>query len=341
MRTITLGRTGIAVKQNAFGALPIQRVSFDEAALLLNSALDGGMNFIDTARAYSDSEEKIGRALSSRRSEYILATKTQSETQEGFWNDLHASLKALRTDVIDLYQLHCVKTCYGPDDETGLYDCLLKAREQGKIKHIGITTHQLATAQEIIESDLYETLQYPFNYLASEHDIALVKASKDHNMGFIAMKALSGGLITNAFAAMAFLSQYDNVVPIWGIQRESELQEFLHMMTESPAMTAEYEAIIAKDRQELAGDFCRGCGYCMPCPMDIPINDAARMSQLIRRSPSARWMTPEWQQKMERITSCLHCGQCSAKCPYGLNTPALLLKNLTDYRKIISGEIKL
>ena len=191
---------------------------------------------------------------------------------------------------------------------------------------------------EAIESGLYETLQFPFCYLATEKDIELVNRCKEAGMGFIAMKALSGGLITNSAAAYAYLAQYEHVLPIWGVQRESELDEFLSYIDNPPAMTEEIKALIEKDRQELLGEFCRGCGYCMPCPVGIEINNCARMSLLIRRSPSAAQLTPQTQEKMMLIEQCLECGQCKSKCPYGLDTPALLKKNLEDYKEILAGK---
>ena len=157
-------------------------------------------------------------------------------------------------------------------------------------------------------------------------------------MGFIAMKALSGGLITNSATAYAYLAQYENVLPIWGIQRESELNEFLSYIGQPPVMDGELEAVIARDRQELQGDFCRGCGYCMPCPVGIEINNMARMSLMIRRAPSEAQLTPEMQEKMHKIKECLHCGKCRSKCPYGLDTPALLAKNYQDYLEILAGK---
>ena len=157
-------------------------------------------------------------------------------------------------------------------------------------------------------------------------------------MGFIAMKALSGGLITNSAAAYAFLAQYDNVLPIWGVQRESELDEFLSYIDNPPVMNEELAAVIARDREELLGEFCRGCGYCMPCPVGIEINNCARMSLMLRRAPSAAWLTEDWQAKMKLIEQCLHCGKCRSKCPYGLDTPSLLQKNYTDYCEILAGK---
>ena len=335
MKTVALGKTGITVNRNGFGALPIQRVSVEEAGRLLRKAFDNGIDFFDTARSYSDSEYKIGLALSDVRDKIVIATKTPSSTVVGFWKDLETSLSLLKTDYIDIYQFHNPAFCPKPGDGTGLYEAMLEAKAQGKIRHIGITNHRLAVAQEAVESGLYETLQFPFSYLASEKDEALVRLCAEKNVGFICMKALSGGLITRSDAAYAYLAQYENTLPIWGVQRESELDEFIAYNDNPPAMTAELSAYIEEERVSLAGDFCRGCGYCMPCPAGIEINQCARMSLLLRRSPAAGWLTPACQAKMEKIEECLHCGQCMQHCPYSLNTPELLRKNLEDYRTFI------
>lgn len=338
MAKVTLGKTGITVEKNSFGALPIQRISKEAAVGLLRKAYDHGITFFDTARFYTDSEEKVGEAFAGMREKVYIATKTGATTVEGFWKDLHTSLGLLQTDYIDIYQFHNPAFCPKPGDGSGLYETMLEAKEKGMIRHIGITNHRLAVAHEAIESGLYETLQFPFCYLATEKDIEVVEKCKEAGMGFIAMKALSGGLITNSAAAYAFLAQYDHVLPIWGVQRESELDEFLSYIENPPVMNEELSAIIAKDREELLGDFCRGCGYCMPCPAGIEINNAARMSLLIRRSPSAAQLTPEMQAKMKRIENCFHCGQCKSVCPYGLDTPALLEKNYKDYCEILAGK---
>lgn len=340
MSTVTLGRTGITTNKNGFGALPIQRISEEEAVYLLRKAYENGITFFDTARWYTDSEHKVGMAFAGMRDRLFIATKTGAQDAAGFWKDLETSLTQLQTDYIDLYQFHNPAFCPKPGDESGLYDAALKAKAQGKIRHIGITNHRLAVAHEAIDSGLYETLQFPFCYLATEKDIELVEKCRQADMGFIAMKALSGGLITNSAAAYAFLAQYDNVVPIWGVQREKELDEFLSYIETPPAMTEELAEVIRHDREELLGDFCRGCGYCMPCPVGIEINNCARMSLLLRRSPSAGHLSPEGQEKMKKIEQCLHCGQCKSKCPYGLDTPSLLQKNLEDYKKVLAGEVQ-
>ncbi len=340
MKTITLGSTGITTPQNAFGALPIQRVSTEYAGMLLRKAYDSGFTFFDTARAYSDSEEKIGLALSDVRDKITIATKTGATDVKTFWEHLETSLKNLKTDYIDIYQFHTPAFCPKPGDGTGLYEAMLEAKAQGKIRHIGITNHRLNVAEEAVKSGLYETLQFPFCYLATEKDIALVNLCKEHNVGFIAMKGLSGGLINKSNAAYAWMTQFDNVVPIWGVQRENELDEFISYFENEPSIDdEEIKAIIDKDRKELIGNFCRACGYCMPCPMGIEINSCARMSQLIRRSPSANWLSEKSQAMMMNIENCIECGQCKSKCPYGLDTPALLKLNLEDYKNILSGKV--
>ncbi len=339
METVTLGRTGITVNKNGFGALPIQRISREDAVALVRKAYDAGIRFFDTARFYTDSEEKLGEAFDGIREKVFLATKTAAADAGEFRAQLATSLCNLRTDYIDLYQFHNPSFCPKPGDGSGLYEAMEEAKAEGKIRHIGITNHRLAVAEEAVESGLYETLQFPFCYLATERDLALVEKCRDAGMGFIAMKALSGGLITNSAAAYAFLAQYDNVLPIWGVQRESELDEFLSYIEKPPVMTEELRALIERDKAELSGEFCRGCGYCMPCPAGIEINNCARMSLLLRRSPSALQLTKEVQEKMKKIEDCLHCGQCSGKCPYGLDTPALLQKNYEDYKSVLAGEV--
>lgn len=338
MPKIILGNTGITVQKNGFGALPVQRVSVEEAVGLLKKAFSCGINFFDTARMYTDSEEKLGIAFEGVRDQVIIATKTASTSPEGFRKDLQTSLELLKTDYIDLYQFHNPSFCPRPGDGSGLYEAMLEAKEKGVIRHIGITNHRIHVAEEAIESGLYETLQFPFSYLASGKETELVEMSRKAGMGFIAMKALSGGLITNSAAAYAFLDQYDNVLPIWGIQRERELDEFLAYIGNPPVMTEELQEVISRDKEELLGEFCRGCGYCMPCPAGIEINNCARMSLLLRRSPAHLQLTDEVQEKMKKIEDCIHCGHCSSKCPYGLDTPSLLQKNFKDYCEVLAGK---
>lgn len=338
MKTVRLGKTGIETNKNGFGALPVQRITVDEAVALIRKAYRSGITFFDTARAYSDSECKLGAAFEGIRDQVYIASKTAAVTKEAFWQDLDKTLSNLKTDYLDLYQFHNPAFCPKPGDGSGIYEGMLEAKAKGKIRHIGITNHRLNIAEEAIDSGLYETLQFPFCYLATEKDLRLVEKCREADMGFIAMKALSGGLITDSAAAYAFMDQYEDVLPIWGVQREEELDEFISYIEHPPVMNEAVSEVIRRDREELLGDFCRGCGYCMPCPAGIEINNCARMSLLIRRAPSAPQLSEETQKKMFQIENCLHCGQCRKKCPYGLDTPALLKKNLRDYKEILAGK---
>lgn len=335
MNEVRLGRTGIVVNKNGFGALPVQRVSMEEADIILKKAYAHGIRFFDSARAYSDSEEKIGHALSDVRENIYISTKTMATTVEDFWKDLDMSLKMLKTDYIDIYQFHNPSFCPKSNDGTGLYEAMLEAKQQGKIHFIGITNHGINVAKEALESGLYDTLQFPFSYLASEKEEALVRSCEENDIGFICMKALSGGLISRSDAAYAYINEYANALPIWGIQKESELDEFISYQDQPPVMNDEIKAIIAHDQKELAGHFCRGCGYCMPCPQGIIINQCARMSLMLRRAPAAGWLSEKWQAEMKKIENCIHCGQCMRHCPYELNTPELLQKNYEDYQTFL------
>ena len=284
---------------------------------------------------FTDSEEKIGAAFEYIREKIIISTKTAAKDVESFWTELEMSLKNLRTDFIDIYQFHNPAFCPKPGDGSGLYEAMEEAKKQGKIKHIGITNHRYSVAEEAVESGLYETVQFPFSYLAGEREKKIVDMCKEKNIGFIAMKALSGGLITNSALAYAYMSGFGHVEPIWGIQREEELDEFLSYQENPPVLTDGMKEEIEKEKKELAGDFCRGCGYCMPCPAGIEINNCARMSLLLRRAPKERYLEAEWQEKMKKIEECLHCGKCKGKCPYGLDTPKLLEKNYEDYKTFL------
>ena len=239
MQTITLGSTGIVAQRNGFGALPIQRDDKDTAVYLLRKAYEHGVNYYDTARGYTDSEEKIGLAFGDMgiREKIYIATKTHSKDVEGFWRDLETSLKMMKTDYIDVYQFHNPKQVYRPGDGTGMYEAALEAKAKGLIRHIGFTNHSLERAGECIDSGLYETLQFPFSYLSGAPERELVRRCREKNMGFIAMKALAGGLITNSAAAYAAIAEAETVLPIWGVQRESELDEFLGYIDHPPVMT--------------------------------------------------------------------------------------------------------
>ena len=336
MQRIKLGSTGIEIEKNGFGALPIQRVTRDEAAHLLRKAYDGGMNYFDTARAYTDSEEKLGYAFDGMRDRVIVATKSGAKNARDLRADIETSLRNLRTDYIDVYQFHNPPFCPRPGGADGLYDEALKLKAEGKIRHISITNHRLAVAQEAVESGLYATLQFPFSYLSGEQEQMLIDGCRAAGMGFIAMKGMAGGLIRDGYAAAAFMETQPDVVPIWGVQHEWELDQFLDCVKNGAVLTDERKATIEHDRQELTGAFCRGCGYCMPCPQGIQINQCARMVLMARRAGERDWKTDYWQSEMKKIENCVHCNACASKCPYGLDTPRLLEENYHAYWKILA-----
>ncbi len=339
MEKIKLGRTDLMVTRTAFGALPIQRVSFDEAKVILRKAYDSGINFFDTARMYSNSEEKIGYALSDVRKDIIIATKSHAKDKHSLLEHLETSLKNLKTDYVDILQLHNPSELPDPDDPESLYAGLLEAKKRGLVRYISITNHSLDNAMKAAESGLYDTIQFPLSYLSSKRDLELIEECRKHDIGLIAMKALSGGLITNASMAFAFLRQYESVVPIWGIQREYELDEFIELEKNPSILNKEIRKMIEKDRNELAGDFCRACGYCLPCPANIEIPMAARMSLLLNRSVYQNFITEEYKEKMMRIEDCTNCGNCLSHCPYGLDTPNLLKKELKYYLEFYEKHI--
>ncbi len=216
-------------------------------------------------------------------------------------------------------------------------NAMAEAKEEGLIRHIGITTHKITFAHEALESGLHETLQYPFSYLSGEEELKLVEKCKSLDVGFIAMKAMGGGLLKNSKAAYAFMNQFDNVLPIWGIQHMSELEEFLSYLTDL-TLDSDLKAIIEKDKMELGEDFCRGCGYCMPCPEGINISLCTRMSLWIRRFPTEPNLDEKTQQIMKKTEDCIECYACVDNCPYELDIPRLLKDNYEDYQNVLSGK---
>ncbi len=337
MRTFTLGQTGLTVSRTGFGALPIQRITTEEAVALLRKAFEAGITMYDTARAYTDSEEKIGRALSDVRREIVIATKSKAEGYDELMDDLEVSLDNLRTDYIDILQLHNPKTMPDPDDPSSAYAALRKACDNGTVRHIGISSHRIGLAGEAVRSGMFETLQFPLNPLSDGSELSLVEMCREHDVGFIAMKALAGGLVNDVGAAFAFLRRFRGVVPIWGCQREAELEGILELEKSPPSYDGSMEKRAQRQKEELGRDFCRGCGYCLPCPADIPIPNAARMSLLLRRSPAERFYRDEWRRKMDRINDCEQCGQCHERCPYNLDPPTLLPEMLKDYEQMYAA----
>ena len=336
MQQIRLGRTNLHVSKTGFGALPIQRVDIQQAQKILRRAYDAGITFFDTARSYSDSEEKIGLALADVRPKVVLATKTHARDKATLLEHVELSLKNLKTDYVDILQLHNPSILPDPNDPDSLYAGLLQVQKQGKTRFIGISNHRLDVTVQAAQSGLYDTIQFPISAISSDKDLQLIDICRKNDLGLIAMKALCGGLFTDIPAAFAFLYQFENVVPIWGIQRQTELDQLLSLTADTPVLDQKLTDAIAAARAELAGDFCRACGYCLPCPAEIPIPMAARMIQLLRRARAETLITEERQQQMKLIENCTECRQCQQRCPYNLDVPALLKKAYADYQHFIT-----
>ena len=331
MKTVTLGKSGLVVTKPALGCLPLQRCEKEYAVILLQAAYEAGFRYFDTANAYTDSEEKIGLALRDVRSDIVISTKSHAKDKAGVLAHIENSMRMMQTDYIDLFQFHQALSVPDPNDPDGPFAGALEAQKRGWVRHIGVTTHRVQVAEDCIDSGHFETVQFPFSYISAERDLALAARAKAANVGYIAMKGLAGGMLTNVRACHAFMKQYDNVVPIWGIQTLEELKQWVDVSEEDPDMDEELAAFISKEREELSGNFCRSCGYCMPCPMGIEILNCARMNMLLRRSPWQQYMSDEWYAKMHRIENCIGCRSCASKCPYQLDTPNLLKYMLKDY----------
>jgi predicted aldo/keto reductase-like oxidoreductase len=334
MKMKPFGKTELEVSEFGFGALPIQRTEQDEAVKILRRAYSAGVNFYDTARGYTDSEQKLGLAFEGVRENIIIATKTHAHNLESLKKDLESSLASLKTDYIDIYQFHNPDFKFEGENAEGMLDYVRGLKKQGVVRHIGVTAHKYGLALDHIKRGVFESLQYPISMLSGEKDFEVINAARAAGMGIIAMKALSGGLITNARAATGWMMQNPDIQPIWGIQRMSELEEFITLYKEGVALDGELNALIESEKRELSGSFCRGCGYCMPCPVGLPINMFARLPFMLRRSPTVRQMTDEYAAEVEKINNCTSCGLCRSRCPYELDCPELMREALVDYREL-------
>ena len=330
MEQMTFGRTGLRVSRTGFGCIPIQRITYEESTALLRKAYECGITLFDTANMYTTSEDRIGTALGDVRKDIVICTKSTAPTPETMMEHLENSLTKLRTDYIDVYQYHLAPAVPQPGGDDWIYDCMLKAKQQGKIRFIGITCHKLNIAKDAVASGLFDTIQYPFSYLSTQEEMDLAKTCEEKNIGVLGMKALCGGILKNARAAFAFLRQYKNILPIWGIQKTQELDEFIAYEKNPPALDEALKKVIEDDKAELGPGFCRACGYCLPCPANIPIPMAARMEFLLGRMDVKGLLTPAWEENMKRIDNCTDCGHCKANCPYELDVTSLL-KNHQKY----------
>jgi len=338
----SLGRTGLVVKRVGFGGIPIQRIPEDEAILAVRKAYETGINFFDTARAYTTSEVRIGEALEGVRDEVFIATKSTHRDKAGFLEDIETSLGNLRTDYIDLYQLHFVskrevwERVRGPG---GALEGLLEAKEEGKINHLGITSHDPELMMEVLREGIFETVMIPYNYLTQKPADGLLPLCAELGVGTIAMKPFGGGALTNVRAALRYvLGNGDVDVAIPGMMSAAEIEENVAVGSGSFTLSQEDLRLIEEDRKQLGDQFCRACDYCQPCPQGIPISFVLRTEDQFLRltgwTPRLLRRIPESEAK---VASCQRCGQCEEKCPYQLPIMDLLPEKMDTLLKLLAS----
>lgn len=330
-----LGKTGLKVKTFGFGGIPIQRISEEEAIEVVRKCYDLGVNYFDTARNYSNSEDRIGKALEDVRENVYLATKSNKRTAEELNDELEISLKNLRTDYIDIYQLHNVSN----EDQWkqirepgGALEAAHAAKEEGKIHHISVTSHSPALSLKLVSSDLFSTLMIPYNYLTTEPEQELLPLCQKHDVGTIIMKPFGGGAFSNANTAMKYVLSNPNVdIVIPGMMTTDEVDENFKVWQGEWTLTDKERELIEQDKLELGEQFCRACNYCQPCPQGIPISFILRAEkQMLRRMGWSESRVKAVKDAKEKLDSCIDCGQCEDRCPYELPIRDLLPKVMTS-----------
>lgn len=326
-----LGKTDFEVSVVGFGGIPAQRLDKEEVLELLTEAYNKGMNFIDTARGYMASEELIGYALEKLgRDKFYLATKSMARTYEGIIKEFNLSLSLLRTDYIDLYQFHNVKTFEEYDKimgQDGAYRAVKELQEEGKIKEIGITGHSKEVLDRAVDAGLFNTIQYPYNAVETQGE-ELFKKAKANNIGVIVMKPLAGGAILKGELAIRYILDNPNIsVVIPGMENISQIRQNARAGSDRREMTEEERESLAKEAGSLGAEFCRRCGYCLPCPQGIDIPTNFLMEGYYTRYNLKEWAQGRYDGMSPKASACIECGICQTKCPYDL--PIIdMLKNV-------------
>ncbi len=340
MRKIRLGCTNLFVSEIGFGGIPIQRLTAEEAVAVVRRALDLGVTFLDTAHGYTTSEERIGQAIAGRREGLVLASKSPARDGATFAEHLELSLKRLGTEYIDIYQFHGVNTPQDYERILAPGGALERAREAqaaGRIRHIGITTHSLALAQEFVRSGHFETVMFPFNFISTEPETALLPLCRANDVALLAMKPMGGGVFEDARPAFHYLRQFPDVLPVVGIQDVREIEEIVALTEEPSELTPQDVADIERLRRELGTRFCRRCDYCQPCPQGIAISTVLSLRGFSRRFPEARTFGPWGQEVIEKAKTCRECGECESRCPYNLGIRDLLKEAIAWYEGALAA----
>jgi predicted aldo/keto reductase-like oxidoreductase len=332
MKKVRLGRTNITVPQLGFGGIPIQRLSESDAVKVVERCLELGVVYLDTANGYTTSEERIGKAIKGKRDKVILATKTMPGSREIIENNLKLSLTRLAVDYIDVYQLHGVSTMAALDAVLapgGPLDILKEKQKAGYIKHVSITSHQIDVAKKAIETNQFETLMFPFNFMSTEVADILLPVCRKLDVGFISMKPMAGGLVDNAAVCMKYMAQFPDVVVIPGIEKIAEIEEIHKIMEGSLKLTVAEKKVMEEIKQQLGPNFCHRCDYCQPCTAGIPISGMMTVKSFYKRLPPERFFGDMVAPMMAKAATCTDCGKCEERCPYHL-----------PIRKMISDQIE-
>jgi predicted aldo/keto reductase-like oxidoreductase len=333
MKKVRFGKTEFMVSRIAFGGIPIMRVSKADAIKLVQETISLGINFIDTAHVYADSEEKIGEAIKGTpREALIIASKSPANDKKTFNENLDLSLKRLGVDYIDIYQLHNIGSAARRDAifaPGGAFEGLQEAVKAGKVRFPAFSSHNIPLAIELMKNGKFAVVQIPFNYIDCNAEKDIIPLAKELDMGFIAMKPMGGGLLDNAELSFRYLLQYENIIPDPGIEKIEEIREIVGIVEKNSPLTAEDWKEIEKLRAEFGPSWCHRCDYCQPCPQNIPISSILPAKSMLKR------FTPERAQAMlgpaiQKARTCLECGDCMTRCPYHLEIPTLL-KERTAY----------
>jgi aryl-alcohol dehydrogenase-like predicted oxidoreductase len=342
MRKVRMGKTGLMVSRVGMGGIPITRPQENEAVKVIQRALDLGVNFFDTASGYGlgSSERRIGKAVTGRRDRVIIATKTGSVTEVGASRSLERSLRQLNTDYIDLWQLGNVTT-FDKYEKLLSSDGGLKAAKEasrlGKVRTLGITTHNMAVAVEAVSSGLFETIQFPFNLIADEAAEELVPLSKEHDVGFIASKPFAAGHIKEANLAIKFLLQFDDVVPDPGIETIEELEEIVGIVNGSWDLTPRERRAIGEIHEKMESRFCRHCEECLPCPHGVHIPQLLYLTAAYKLR-STEWFRRRVEAHLKSWEECDLCGDCEEKCPYNLPIREMIAENVEFCLQVCNGD---
>jgi uncharacterized protein len=337
MEKMRLGKSGLWVSRVGFGGIPITRLSYKDAEQCIRTAIELGVNFIDTATGYRDSEEKIGKSIKGYRDELIIATKSPPSNPEKMLECIDQSLLRLGVETIDLYQFHCINDKDTLKHSLDLMPVLEKAKEQGKIQHIGATVHGVDLINDVLNVDTFETVMIAINFIACEAaEVALPNAYK-RDVGIIAMKPMGGGHIDNAYLAFKYFIGMDDVVPLVGIESPEEIREIVKIMDENVPATPEELSKMKAIRLESGTRFCRRCEYCMPCEHGVKIFPIIVLKSLCMRLPPEDLIAGDWvKPAMKSLEKCVQCGECEKKCPYNLEIREILQENLAYFNELQS-----